>query len=76
MKKMMNSKEWEELIRKNPELAKDLEAFFHDKDGGVSSVVGFYSVLRMRLWRFLSFQKQNITSGEARADEALPPHSS
>ena len=49
---------------------------FQDKEGGVSAVVGFYAMLKMRLWRFLSFRNQHSSVGEARADEAPPPHSS
>lgn len=75
MKKLINSREWEQLLHEHPELAKDLEAFFRDEEGSVTSVVGFYSVLKMRLWQFLSFQKNRPAGGEARADETPPPQS-
>jgi hypothetical protein len=75
MKKGINSREWEQLLLEHPELARDLEAFFREEEGSVTSVVGFYSVLKMRLRQFLSFQKDQAGGGDARADEIPPPHS-
>lgn len=75
MKKLISSREWEQILRENPELAKDLEDFFRNEENGVASAVGFYAMLKMRLWRFLSRRRQHPAAGEARADEEAPPQS-
>ncbi len=73
MKKLLNNHEWEQLLEEHPELAEDLEEFFRGEERGVAAVVGFYTTLKMRLWRFLSWQKKAADKAEAQSDEAPPP---
>ena len=73
MKKIISSQEWEQIVQEHPELAQEMESFF-ENEKGVASVVGFYAMLKMRLWRLLAPQSgpKNI-GGSARDDHSLPP---